>query len=167
MGNRRECCVAQPLNICQFICSFCLFSAQKSEHETNHFAVNLHMSSAVNRSRGGFSRLSTADSHVSRRIPMFHLKVGRSLAQFTNVNPISGWFWKFVRASSAKFVGRSTLRIYKNDAQPSASRAACQPIKSCAAHHSGQMLMLEGQTCSLRRAFTTCSASRLSWLCRA
>src|SRR5258705_10611933 len=35
----------------------CLFSAQRSEHETNHFAVNLHMSSAVNRSRGGFSRL--------------------------------------------------------------------------------------------------------------
>src|SRR5260370_12964992 len=44
--------------------------------------------------------------------------------------------------------------IYKNNAQPSASRAACQPINSCAAHDSWQMLMLEGKTCSLRRAFT-------------
>ena|SRR6266446_9673921 len=32
------------------------------------------------------------------------------------------------------FTGRSTLQIDKNDAQPSASRAACQPINSCAAH---------------------------------
>ncbi len=60
-----------------------LFSAQRSEHETNHLAVNLHMSSAVNRSRGGFSRLWMVDSYVSRRIPMFHLKNRRSLAQFT------------------------------------------------------------------------------------
>jgi len=40
-----------------FICSFCLFSAQRNEHETNHVAVNLHLSSAVNRSRGRFSKL--------------------------------------------------------------------------------------------------------------
>jgi hypothetical protein len=33
------------------------FSAQRSEHETTRFAVNFQMSSAVNRSRGGFSRL--------------------------------------------------------------------------------------------------------------
>jgi len=78
-----------------------------------------------------------------------------------NITPISGRFWKFVRAFSARFAVRSTLRIYKNDVHPSASRAACQPIKSCAAHHSGQMLMLEGKTCSLRRAFT--SWSYLSW----
>jgi len=51
-----------------------------------------------------------------------------------NITPISGWFWKFVRAFSARFAVRSTLRIYKNDAQPSAFRAACQPINSCAAH---------------------------------
>jgi hypothetical protein len=61
-------------SICQFMCSFCLFSAQRSAHETHHFAVNLHMSSAVNRSRGGFSRLCMVDSYVSRRFPRFHLK---------------------------------------------------------------------------------------------
>ncbi len=44
-----------------------------------------------------------------------------------NITLISGWFWKFVRAFSARFSVRSTLRIHKNDAQPSASRAACQP----------------------------------------
>jgi hypothetical protein len=44
-------------SICQFIGAFCLFSAQRSAHETHHFAVNLHMSSAVNRSRGGFASL--------------------------------------------------------------------------------------------------------------
>jgi hypothetical protein len=33
------------------------FSAQRSEDETNHVAVNLQLLSAVNRSRGGFSRL--------------------------------------------------------------------------------------------------------------
>src|SRR2546430_5390077 len=71
------------LSICQFICSFCLFSAQRSEHETNHFAVNLHMSSAVNRSRGGFSRLWMVDSYVSRRFPMFHLKNRRTFTLFT------------------------------------------------------------------------------------
>src|SRR6266566_6555560 len=49
-----------------------------------------------------------------------------------NINPISSWFWKFVRAFSARFVVRSTLRIYKNDAQSSPSRAACQPTNSCA-----------------------------------
>jgi hypothetical protein len=43
------------LSICQFICSFCLFSAKRSEHETTHLAVNLHMSSAVDHARGGFS----------------------------------------------------------------------------------------------------------------
>ena len=32
---------------------------------------------------GGFSRLLVVNSYVSRRFPMFHLKIGRSLAQFT------------------------------------------------------------------------------------
>ena len=37
------------LPICQFICSFCLFSAQRSEHETTHVAVNLQPSKMVDR----------------------------------------------------------------------------------------------------------------------
>ena len=45
----------QRLSISPFICSFCLFSAKRGEYETNHCAMNLQMSSSVNRSRGGFS----------------------------------------------------------------------------------------------------------------
>jgi hypothetical protein len=47
--------VRQRLSICQFVCSFCLFSLKRSEHATNHFAVNLQMLGVDNRARGGFS----------------------------------------------------------------------------------------------------------------
>jgi len=78
-----------------------------------------------------------------------------------NINPISGWFWKFVRARSARFAGRSTLRIYKNDGQPSASRAACQPINSCAAQLSGQVLMFQGKIGQGFGAFTNTTNSEI------
>jgi hypothetical protein len=46
------------LSICQFMCSHLTsFRAVRSEHERNHVALHLHLSSAVNRSRGGFSAL--------------------------------------------------------------------------------------------------------------
>jgi hypothetical protein len=58
---------------CHIVRSFCLFSAQRSEYEANHFAVNLQILSVMNRSRGGFSngqRLSCSPfapiSHISR-----------------------------------------------------------------------------------------------------
>jgi hypothetical protein len=46
--------VRQMLWNCQIVCAFCLFSAQRNEQETNHVAVNLHISSVVNRERRRF-----------------------------------------------------------------------------------------------------------------
>ncbi len=45
--------------------------------------------------------------------------------------------------------------IYKNDPERSASQAVSQVANGCAAQDSGQLLMFEGKTCSLFRAFTT------------
>jgi hypothetical protein len=47
-----------------------------------------------------------------------------------------------------------TAPIYTSRAHPSAPGAVSQVANGCAAQHSGQVLMFEGKTCSLRRAFT-------------
>jgi hypothetical protein len=67
----------------QIVCSFCFFSAQRSEQETNRFAVNLHRSSAANRSRSSFSRGCMVDSYVWRQNPLFRAKKRRTFAPFT------------------------------------------------------------------------------------
>src|SRR6266567_3571687 len=45
--------------------------------------------------------------------------------------------------------GTLTIRIYNYRAHSSASGEAFQVVNGCAAHSWGQVLMLEGQTCSL------------------
>src|SRR5512135_3921200 len=47
--KKRARSVRMMLLICQFICSFSLFSAQRSEHETTYLAVNLQPSKIVDR----------------------------------------------------------------------------------------------------------------------
>jgi hypothetical protein len=74
--KKRARSVQQRLSTCHFIYSFCLFSAKRSEHKTNHFAVNLHMWSAVNRSRGGFS--SNQWLYCSTFVPISHISAQKA-----------------------------------------------------------------------------------------
>jgi hypothetical protein len=46
--------VGVMLSICQFIGSFCLFSAQRNEPEMNHVAVHLHKRCLTIRFSSGF-----------------------------------------------------------------------------------------------------------------
>jgi len=55
---------------------------------------------------------------------------------------------------AATLAAKNKHRIYKNGVRQSAFRADSQPVTGRLAQDSGQLLMFEGQTRSLGRAFT-------------
>src|SRR2546427_8032809 len=65
-----------------FSCGLVMVSSEmRREPLTSRIYKNGAQPSA---SRAAFSGVLLVDSQVSRRIPLFHLKIGRSLAQFTS-----------------------------------------------------------------------------------
>src|ERR1700730_14081214 len=70
--------------ICHSACSFCPFSRDLKEHEANHFAVNLHMSSAVSRFRSRIPRSEPVDFYPSVQISTLQCKTCPPFSEFTS-----------------------------------------------------------------------------------
>ncbi len=70
-----------------------------------------------------FSRLEMVDSYVSRRFPLFHLKIGRSLAQLTtdvgaiqfHLIPVREWYKKQEMLEDARAYGLTVTESQFDD----------------------------------------------------